>query len=168
VVAALCHGIFLNLKSVDQGEKLAKIDGKLEGLVNNVNRLLDHDAKATIKSQESTPSDIKNAAVRLHERKIVISPEEIHAAAEPLLTSGTGNRSDNWDALAALVNLRSFVNSSLDYAKQHTVVTVKANSRWSTFQRLRRENGLNSSTPILSSMERLVKEGFSLTVRDNR
>lgn len=97
-----------------------------KGLRRDVDRLLDRMAKATLQSPPGLPTkdaarQIKDAAEWAVRRKIEIDPDTLQRVSAPLLKTPSEN---NWEATIALVNLRSFVNTTLEYAKQHVAATV--------------------------------------------
>jgi len=59
---------------------------------------------------------------------IVVDPLAIQRVSVPLLMNPSN--ANNWDATIALLNLRSFVNSTLEEAKQHVGFVYHNNQPW--------------------------------------
>ncbi len=86
VVTMSSVAAYLHTRSSDHGERLSRVEGKLDSLIKSVDRMLDRQAKNTLKaSAAASPEEIKNASTRLRERKVVVSTGEIQQASEPLL-----------------------------------------------------------------------------------
>lgn len=92
------------------------------GLRRDVDRIL---TKQTFASSQkpSTPGEIKEVADIARRDKIAVDPASIQRVAEPLFINVD---SAKWEATTSLVNLRSFVNSTLAEAKQHVVASIRA------------------------------------------
>jgi hypothetical protein len=97
VAATLSAGLFINNRMGDHGERLAKIEGKLEGIAKSVDRLLDRQAQNAIKAPVGqSPEDIQDAIARLRDRKLEIGFDDIHRASA-VLVKNPDQRS--WTAL---------------------------------------------------------------------
>lgn len=128
-VGVVCAvGIYFNTKLGDHGERLARMEAQSGEINKKVDRLLDKQAKDTLLQSfptsiaDAAAPDIKDAAIRVRERGILVPPEAIHLVSQPLLTNVTPAK---WEAVTQLLNLRAFVNSTLQEAKQNIVQTVK-------------------------------------------
>ena len=114
---------------VQQGKDLATITEQGKGLRKDVDRLLDQSAKDTLRSSltenpltKKAASQIKDAADWALRRKLEIDPNTILKVSEPLLKNPTP---DNWEAATALLNLRSWQNSTLEQAHRHITQVIK-------------------------------------------
>ena len=108
---------------------MVRIEEGLKTLGKSVDRLLDRDAKAALTSDVESAEEIKNASDRLRERKIHIDKEDIYRASIQLLKHSDEPK---WEAVAGLLNLRSFVNSTLPEAQQQVIQTIhpEDHGRW--------------------------------------
>jgi hypothetical protein len=78
-------------------------------------------------AERASPEEIKDAAKRIRDSKAFapLPPvDEILRVATPMFQGPTTPA--KWEAVLELVNLRSFVNTTLDEAKRHVVGTVVA------------------------------------------
>lgn len=99
----------------------------------DVDRILDRQAAEVLhgRAKLSKTEEIKEAATRARDRRIVIDPSLIRSAAAPMLVS---TDPANWEATTALLNLRSFVNSTLAEAKLNVVGTIGPGDHGKWFQ----------------------------------
>jgi hypothetical protein len=113
-----------NTKLSSQDKDIGQIRKDVEYMRRDVDRLLDHDAKQTLQTRASrkiTSEEIKTAAKWAVERRIPVDVETITKVSRPLFQDAT---TGGWEATIALLNLRSFVNSTLDDAKLHITQTM--------------------------------------------
>lgn len=107
---------------------LATLKEQGTGLRRDVDRLLDRIARATLQSPtagalaKDTASQIKDAAKWAIQRRIEIEPNAIRKVSESLAQN---HDPDSWEAVGSLLNLRSFVNATSEFAKQHVVATIR-------------------------------------------
>lgn len=115
---------FASLRDKDFGS----VQKDIQYLRRDVDRMLDQQArqiltgKEAIKPKVAVVDDIKDAAIRARERRIIVDPTAIQKVSKLVMSS---QDREAWDAILELVNLRSFVNSTLEYAKQHVVLTIE-------------------------------------------
>jgi DNA-binding FrmR family transcriptional regulator len=121
VAAAVGVGVFLNIRGVEHGERLSKIEGKLEGIAKNLDRLLDRQAKNAFTVPGQSPEDIEAAVARLRVRNITVNFDDIHRASA-VLVKNPDQRS--WGVLMQLAAYRSVVNSTITEARQNIVQTI--------------------------------------------
>ena len=113
--------------AMDQpGKDLVKLGEQGVGLRRDVDRLLDKLARNTLQSPPSLATkevalEVQDAAKWATERKLSIEPSSIQKVTLPFAKDSDPA---SWEATIALVNLRSFVNSTLEYAQQHVIATV--------------------------------------------
>jgi hypothetical protein len=100
--------------------------GGLRSDVNRLNSWYDHQIfSSNIGAAKGvSPEDIKYAAKRLRDSGTVIPVDQIQRVSTPLFQPPVTPA--KWEAVMQLANLRSFVNSTLEYAKQHITITVQA------------------------------------------
>ena len=121
VAAAVGVGVFLNIRGVEHGERLSKIEGKLEGIAKNLDRLLDRQAKNAFTVPGQSPEDIEAAVARLRVRNITVNFDDIHRASA-VLVKNPDQRSCG--VLMQLAAYRSVVNSTITEARQNIVQTI--------------------------------------------
>ena len=75
---------------------------------------------------QAKPTEVKDAADKARRDAIVVAPDVIKLVSDPLFKNPTD---DKWEAIISLMNLRAFVNSTLEEAEKHVVQTVKPDSQ---------------------------------------
>jgi DNA-binding FrmR family transcriptional regulator len=131
VAAAVGVGVFLNIRGVEHGERLSKIEGKLEGIAKNLDRLLDRQAKNAFTVPGQSPEDIEAAVARLRVRNITVNFDDIHRASA-VLVKNPDQRSCG--VLMQLAAYRSVVNSTITEARQNIVQTIGPGDHGKWFQ----------------------------------
>jgi hypothetical protein len=108
--------------------EIEKIPDQVKAIRRDLDHLLDLSAKETLQAGpvaslgKGAANQIKDAAEWAVQRKLDINPTAIQKVSESLLKNPD---KEKWDATIALLNLRSVVNTTLDYAKQHVKATVQ-------------------------------------------
>jgi hypothetical protein len=83
------------------------------------------------KSSVLSPNEIKIAAAKAIESRIIVSPSVIRDVSRGLINNAS---TGSWDAMTELLNLRSYVNSTLEEAKQAigAVYSEPLHGTWTT------------------------------------
>jgi hypothetical protein len=97
---------------------VGKIGTDVSYLRKDVDKLLDQQAAQTLRGpvkagEAQRAEEVEDAATRARDRHIIVDPGFIQSTAAPMLKS---ENSANWGATTALLNLRSFVNSTIPEA----------------------------------------------------
>jgi hypothetical protein len=162
IVVTLLGGLNFIVKSaitsamVEPGKAEIKLQTQLNGIQKDVDRLKDRDARATFQSPPTASGNaaaiqIKDAADWAIQRKIEIAPIAIQKVSSPLFSNDDIVK---WEAATSLVNLRSFVNSTLEEAKQHIGATYSENDSGSWKPSGPDNSGFGSTLGIRSNSRR--------------
>ena len=114
---------------VQPGKDLATITEQGKELRKDVDRLLDQRAKNTLQAplggtaSKEDALEIRDAAEWAAKRKIQIDPSVLKRVSNFVMKRGDP---DGWNANIALLNLKSFTNTTIDYARQHVVRKIEA------------------------------------------